>query len=235
MVHIPTIGHLSDLFTITYLCDVSNDALVHCQGRIAGKQPSVTRNAEDLCCSPNVDVVLVANSDAFHVPHTLLGLKYNKTVLVEKPMALNLRDADLIIEAEKASSGQVMVGYMRRYAAAFQDAVKELGGRTILYARVRDIIGPNAAFVTQSGTFPKVFSDFSAEDSNELKARTDGFLEQALVQELGLPVTPSNTLMWRLLGGLGSHDLSAMREVLGMPEEVRGAVNCGSTENLFWR
>lgn len=151
-------------------------------------------------------------------------------------MALSLRDADLIIEAEKSSSGRVMVGYMRRYAAAFQDAVQELGGpQNIVYAKVRDIIGPNSAFVTQSGTFPKKFTDVTSEDSNDLKVRTDDFLEQALVHELGLPVTPTNALMWRLLGGLGSHDLSAMREVLGMPEGVLGAATCTPSSDPFWR
>lgn len=37
--------------------------------------------------------------------------------------------------------------------------------------------------------------------------------------------------MWRILGGLGSHDLSAMREALGMPNKVLGA-NLGYP---FWK
>lgn len=36
-------------------------------------------------------------------------------------------------------------------------------------------------------------------------------------------MTPDTARMWRVLGGLGSHDLSVMREALGMPERVIGA------------
>ena len=226
---------MSDYYQITYLCDVSDSALSHCQKRVLGEPPKTTRNAEDVCASPDVEVVLIANSDAFHVVHSITALRYNKIVFIEKPMALSLKDADSVIRAEKASSGKVMIGYMRRYAAAFTDAVKEVGGiEKILYARIRDIVGPNSTFVGQSGTFPKAFSDYRAEDSAELSKRTSDILEQAL-SELGIPITPASSLMWRHLGSLGSHDLSAMREVLGMPTGVHGASLCSASGPPFWR
>lgn len=183
-----------------------------------------------------MDVVFVASSDPYHVEHILTGLKYGKFVFVEKPMALSLKDVDVILEAERDSSGRVMVGYMRRYAAAFIDAIGEIGGLgEILYARVRDIVGQNSTFVAQSGTFPKKFSDYGLEESNDLKSRTTSILEQALQCELGIPVSPSTTAMWRNLGSLGSHDLSAMREALGMPLKVLGASLCSDSGPPFWR
>ncbi|PVH72482.1 NAD(P)-binding protein [Cadophora sp. DSE1049] len=233
--HIPTLGFLSDRFQITYLCDVSDQALAYCQSKVIGGKPKTTRSAEELCASPEVDVVLIANSDAFHAVHTVTALRHHKFVLLEKPMALSLRDADIIMAAEKASSGKVMVGYMRRYASAFTDAIKEVGGLDkILYARVRDIVGPNSIFVGQSGTFPKTFKDYRAEDTRDLNRRTEDVLHQALELELGIPATPDMCAMWRNLGSLGSHDLSAMREVFGMPSEVLGASLCSSVGMPFW-
>lgn len=144
--------------------------------------------------------------------------------MVEKPVALCLRDIDAIIEAEKTSKGRVFVGYQRRYAPAFLDAVKEVGSmEKIQYARVRDIIGPNAAFVSQSGTFPQRFTDFRPEDSEEMAKLEKEMIEQGLVKEMGLEADAANTRLMRLLGGLGTHDLSAMREILGMPKKVLGA------------
>ncbi len=138
VVHLPTLGFLSDLFKITYLCDVSADSLAFCKTRVTGASPLVTKNPKELCSSPDVDIVFVVNSSEYHVAHALLALEHNKHVFVEKPMALNRRDAEKVVEAEKLSRGRVFVGYMRRYAAAFQDAVKEIGGlEKILYARVR--------------------------------------------------------------------------------------------------
>lgn len=229
--HIPTLGLLSDLFQITYLCDVSEDTLNHCKAKVAGRVPATTDNPAELCASPDVDVVFVVNSDEYHASHAILALQHNKVVFIEKPMALNMRDADAIIKAEKKSGGKVMVGYMRRYATAFIDAVSEIGGiEKVLFARVRDIIGPNATFVNQSGTFPKKFTDFRPQDTKDKNSRTADILTQGLTTECGIESTGETNLMWRVLAGLGSHDLSAMREALGMPTAVLGA----STGFPFW-
>lgn len=136
--HLSTLGFLSDLFHIVYLCDVSMDALRHCRSKVADEPPMITKDARELCQSPLVDVVLVATSDPFHTENALLGLQHHKHVFVEKPLALNKRDIDLLLAAEQVSRGSLMVGYMRRYAQAFQDAIIEIGGMDkITFARVR--------------------------------------------------------------------------------------------------
>ncbi|KAM5442018.1 hypothetical protein MferCBS31731_002847 [Microsporum ferrugineum] len=235
VIHIPNFQHLSDIFTVTYLCDVSAGALEHCKSKISNPNLCTTKNAEELCQSGDVDVVLVASNDAYHVPHILLGLKYNKFVFCEKPMALSLKDAEVVLEAERLSSGRVMVGYMRRYAGAFLDAINEIGGiGEISHATVRDILGPNSCFISQSGTFPRKFSDHSEDDAAELATRTRQALEQALTVELGIPVNPTTANMWQHLTGLASHDLSAMRECLGMPAKILGASICSDTGPQFW-
>lgn len=94
-----------------------------------------------------------------------------------------------------------------------------------------DIIGPNRDFVSQSGTYPKRFTDLGAEDIAHGEQMAADAVHQALQVECDIPVNERSTLMWRVLGGLGSHDLSAMREVLGMPEKVIGA----SLGPPFWR
>ncbi|TVY90951.1 Myo-inositol 2-dehydrogenase [Lachnellula willkommii] len=222
-IHIPTLGHMSDYFQVTYLCDVSSDALQHCKTKVAGKTPETTRDIKELCASPNVDIVLIANSNEYHAAHTIIALEHDKHVMLEKPASINVRDGDAIIAAEQKSKGKVFVGYMRRYAAAFVDAIKEIGGiDKILYARVRDIIGPNSIFVDQSGCFPKKFSDFKPEDTQDMTTRGTELMTQALEEECGVVQTDQSKRFWRILGGLGTHDLSAMREVLGMPTSVKG-------------
>jgi predicted dehydrogenase len=138
--HIPTLGFLSDYYRVTFLCDISDASLQHCKSRVSGTIPHTTADAATLCASPDVDVVFVTNATEYHVPHAILALQNNKFVFVEKPMAMCHSDADALIEAEKKSKGKVFVGYMRRYAPAFLDAVRELGGlENILYARVRGL------------------------------------------------------------------------------------------------
>ncbi|KAM0328863.1 hypothetical protein ACHAQA_005279 [Verticillium albo-atrum] len=222
--HIPIVNALSDLFQTTYLCDISQNALAHCARRVQGPTPKTTTNAEELCASPDVDVVIVANADAYHAPHAILALKHHKYCLLEKPAAICFRDIDAIIAAEEESRGWVLVGTMRRYATAFLDAIEEVGGMSkVQYARVRDIIGPNGAFQQQGGFFAKAFGDFSEKDAQDRLAREQDTQEQAL-GEFGVPVTPESRRMVRVLGALGTHDLSAMRELIGMPQSVAGAV-----------
>lgn len=74
-------------------------------------------------------------------------------------------------------------------------------------------------------------TDFSPEDVVEKEARAEEMVKRALEVEAGVEVTPESTRMWRLFGGLGSHDLSVMREVLGMPERVVGS----SLGFPFWK
>ncbi|RPB05512.1 NAD(P)-binding protein [Choiromyces venosus 120613-1] len=228
VVHIPTLTFLPELYRITYLCDISPSAVSHAASKIPSQQPVfTTQNAKELCSSPLVDAVLVLGSDEFHAEHVLLALKHDKHVFVEKPVTLTRKDALNIVECEKNSEGRVMVGYMRRYAAVVEDAIAEIGGREkIIYARVRDIIGPNSTFVGQSGTFPKKFSDFAPEDTSELVKRAKGMASEELMEH-GVPATEQSIRMYRGLTGLGSHDLSLMREILGMP--VRGNPTLGAS------
>lgn len=238
VVYIPTLNLLSHLFQVTYLCDVSEDATRHSQLKVVGaSRPNATRNVEELCNAPDVDLVMVTSNDAFHATHATLALKAGKHVFIDKPVALTLQDTDLIIDANNAAGGtKAFVGYMRRYSAAFVDALKEIGSiEQIRYVRVRDIIGPNSVFVSQSGTYPRTFSDFRDEDSAALRKKTHDDIEQALQVELGITVTKEMEMTWQLLSSLGSHDLSAMREILGMPTGVVGFSPCTNTKSPFWR
>jgi len=203
VIHIPNFNALSDWYQTTYLCDVSQQALSHCAKKVLGPTPpKTTSNAEELCASSEVDVVLVASADAYHVPQALLALEHNKYCLLEKPAALCFRDIDILIAAEKKSKGKIFVGTMRRYAASLEDAIKEIGGMgEIKYARVRDIIGPNALFVSQSGMFSKKFDDFSEGDTKDRQAREKDIVEQALREEFGMSVTEASISMLRMLGG----------------------------------
>ncbi|MHB1022550.1 MAG: Gfo/Idh/MocA family protein [Acidobacteriaceae bacterium] len=56
---------------------------------------------EELCMSPDVDVVFIASPDALHLEHTLLAFKHGKPVLCEKPVAMNAAEAAQMVAAAK--------------------------------------------------------------------------------------------------------------------------------------
>jgi predicted dehydrogenase len=107
---------------------------------------------------------------------------------------------------------------MRRFAPAFEAAKERLPalGR-INYARVHDIIGRNQLMIDQTARVVRP-DDIPQSAKEERWARGSALVEEALG-----PVEPVLGGVYRLLCGLGSHDLSAMRELLGRPKGVASA------------
>jgi hypothetical protein len=87
----------------------------------------------------------------------------------------------------------------------------------ITYVRVRDIIGPNRLIIDQVANVlrPDDFPPGAAEDR---RLRADRLVREAIGD-----ATPELVRSYRLLCGLNSHDLSAMRELIGMPDRVVSA------------
>lgn len=62
------------------------------------------------------DTVVIATQHNLHASQAVAALENGKHVFVEKPLALNHDDINLIESAQKASNCIVMVGYNRRFA-----------------------------------------------------------------------------------------------------------------------
>jgi predicted dehydrogenase len=127
-------------------------------------------------------------------------------------------EAEQVIEARDRSGATVMVGYMRRFAPAFLQAKEQLPSLgPINYVRVRDIIGYNHLIVNQTSLVRRP-GDIPAHLLEERQARGSRLVRDAIGDVPG-----ELAGAYRLLCGLGSHDLSAMRELLGRPSEVAAA------------
>lgn len=200
------------------ICDISKQTIDHVAAKF--HIPHKTINALETISHPDVDLVIILTADEFHETLCISALEAGKLVFIEKPITLSLPSVQRIIEAEKAAGGdKIFVGYMRRYAPSFTHAfLREIESiPKILYARVRDIIGPNAVFVGQSGTFPVKYTDFPPNAAAERQTNLKNLLSEAFPNT---KVSKRDEDYCRFLGGLGSHDLSLMREALGVPESV---------------
>jgi predicted dehydrogenase len=222
VVHLPILQEHANLFEIAALCDISQELLTVLGERYNVPSEHRYTDYHDIATQRDLDAILVLNSDEYHTDSTLAALQHGKHVLVEKPMCLTREEAKAIIKARDEAGVQVMVGYMRRYAPAFVQAVEHVRAlEKINYARVRDIIGQNSQFVEQSSVVlrPK---DIPQEAMSERAERASRLVKEALGD---VPAPLART--YRLLCGLSSHDLSAMREMLGMPKRVIAAHQSG--------
>jgi myo-inositol 2-dehydrogenase/D-chiro-inositol 1-dehydrogenase/scyllo-inositol 2-dehydrogenase (NAD+) len=69
-----------------------------------------------------VDAVVVVTPTALHRDVVLAAAKAGKHVLCEKPMAMDVRECDEMIEACRVTGVKLQVGFMRRYDLGFVSA-----------------------------------------------------------------------------------------------------------------
>ena len=92
---------------LTAAADLRQEALDKFSSDFGGR---VYHRVEDLCEDPNVDAVYVATPHQFHAQHSLMALDKGKHVILEKPMALDLKDCDAMIQAATRHDVQLLVG-----------------------------------------------------------------------------------------------------------------------------
>ena len=66
---------------------------------------------EEMCASPNVDVVYVLTPDQFHAEHAIAAAEHGKHVILDKPMGQSLEECDRIIEAIERNRVRAVVGH----------------------------------------------------------------------------------------------------------------------------
>jgi len=63
-----------------------------------------------LCADPEVEAVYIATPHQMHADHVCTALAAGKHVLVDKPIAISMADADRMVAAAEASSKHLIVG-----------------------------------------------------------------------------------------------------------------------------
>lgn len=83
--------------------------------RPADNQITFYLNWRDLLADSGVDLVAIATPPATHADITCAALEAGKHVLVEKPLATTIPDAERIAEAQRRTGRLVSVDYLLRY------------------------------------------------------------------------------------------------------------------------
>jgi predicted dehydrogenase len=85
---------------------------------------AVTHDAQELV-NMDLDFVLVVSTSHVHADQVVMAAEAGKHVFVEKPIALNLKDADRMIEAVESAGVVNVVNYSMRYIDGYLK-IKEL-------------------------------------------------------------------------------------------------------------
>lgn len=93
--------------------DVVAATLERFQERYPGTRTYLS--AEELCKDPNVEAVWVSSPNRFHAEHSILAANHGKHVVVEKPMAISLAEAERMVEAADKNGVKLMAGHTRAF------------------------------------------------------------------------------------------------------------------------
>jgi predicted dehydrogenase len=94
---------------------------------------------DEVISRPEVTAVFVSTPEGEHAAPVKKALELGKPVLVEKPLALTLADADDILATYKSTGGELRVGYSRRFKECFLRAKEQM-----LHGRLGRVVGGNA-------------------------------------------------------------------------------------------
>ena len=102
------------------ICDAAEDLLLHMQAMWHPKK--IYSDYRKMLADPALDAVIVATSDPFHVPLSLLAVEAGKHVLVEKPLSHSVSECMELAAAAKKYGVLVQVGHMKRFDAGIDYA-----------------------------------------------------------------------------------------------------------------
>jgi len=123
--HLEAINYLNKYAELVALADIDEKKAKDSAKRFGAEK--YYRDYKQLLRDPRVDAVIVALPHYLHCEAGLESARAGKHILMEKPMALDVREADrMIAEAEK-NKVTLMVGQSRRFSDAVMEGYKRVG------------------------------------------------------------------------------------------------------------
>lgn len=114
---------------ITYVCDVDSRAITKCIDtveKIQNKRPKGEGDFRKALEDKNLDALVVATPDHWHVPAAILATKAGKHVYLEKPCSHNPHEGELLVAAVAKYKNVVQMGNQRRSFPNIIKAMEEL-------------------------------------------------------------------------------------------------------------
>lgn len=124
----------ADLYAI---CDVAEDLV---QRMSATHEPTRTfLDYDAMLADPELDAMIIATSDAFHVEAPRRALEAGKHVLCEKPIGVSIEEVEALGRFVERSGKLLQVGHMKRFDIGLEQA-RDSSRRNGRNARVQGLV-----------------------------------------------------------------------------------------------
>lgn len=116
--HLEAMKELSNRIELAALVDTNPQVLQKVADQY--KPLKAYSSLEEALADPRIEAAIVALPHSLHCPVTLQVARAGRHVLVEKPMAISVTEADRMIEAAEKAGVILMVGQSRRFIPALR-------------------------------------------------------------------------------------------------------------------
>lgn len=122
--HVEALIHNCDLAELVAVCDlIEENAIarkIQYENQLQGSEVLVFSRYEDMFNQCDIDVVAIATESGYHAAHALVAMEKGCHVLIEKPMALSVEDAQKINQIAKEKGLKVCVSHQNRFNPPIQ-------------------------------------------------------------------------------------------------------------------
>jgi predicted dehydrogenase len=220
-VHLPLIARLPETFEVAAICDLSGALTTALGERYRIPVRHRYREVVSMLDAVTLDGLLVLTSGS-HGDVALAALERGLPVLSEKPLALTRAEADRLaaVEGRQNDGRQLMVGYMKLFDPAVEEAVRaardQEGTLGALRAVEVTVLHPSGESQLAHAHLLPPPDDIDATTLDRLRERSARLEADAL----GPAAATLGPLYNDILLGSIVHDLAVVRAVAGDPVAI---------------
>ena len=119
------VDHYSDMLKFVGLCDINAGRVAMAKSYMGLDCPTFVGNFEQMIRQTQPDLVIVTTKDSTHHEFIIKGLEMGYDVLTEKPLTTDEFKCRAILEAERKSDKNLIVGFNYRWSP-YMTKIKEL-------------------------------------------------------------------------------------------------------------
>jgi len=208
--HLPYLREMPG-FEIGAVCEISEMVL----NAVADQYNIKERYLDyyDLVKQKDLDAVAITAHE--HADIAVAAMNEGKHVLVEKPMAFNLEQADKMVEAAKKNNVKLMVAYMKRYDPSYEYALHLFKSmKDIHLIRMHDFAG---AYYMNTEIYDLIAAtDVPADKIKAAQEKQKAAMTAAVGKEHADLLDVYSMLLY-----LCTHDSIVLHEAFGSPTRIR--------------
>ena len=160
------------------ICDISEERLAYISKKFDLDQVFQTTNYSEIFANPEIDLIIAATNHNIHMELVEQATKYGKHILIEKPMAMNLKENHRILRMVKASGIKLCVDYNRPFSPSMQDLKKELDKH-----REKPVVSPWRT--VRNNRLPKLYEENTTNLVITINDEIDSYRPVHLDPEMG--------------------------------------------------